>query len=41
LVSNPENGIKLEKIQGKIKFENVTFAYPKDKSRKIFNKINL
>lgn len=28
-------------MKGKIKFENVTFAYPKDKSRIIFKNLTL
>lgn len=40
-IQKNSSGIKLDKLVGKIKFENVTFAYPKDKTRKILNGINL
>jgi ABC-type multidrug transport system fused ATPase/permease subunit len=35
LINNPEKGLKPERIDGIIKFENVTFAYPKEPTRKI------
>jgi ATP-binding cassette subfamily B (MDR/TAP) protein 1 len=38
---NPENGIKPEKITGNIKFENVVFSYPKDKTKIILNNISI
>ena len=41
LITNPPNGIKINNLVGKIKFENVTFAYPKDPTRKVFDSINL
>lgn len=41
LIKNPENGIKIENLKGKIKFENVTFSYPKDRMRKVFDKLNI
>jgi ATP-binding cassette, subfamily B (MDR/TAP), member 1 len=41
LIKNPENGKRPEVFNGIIKFEGVTFAYPKDKERKILNNINL
>ena len=41
LIKNPENGIKPDNIKGKIRFENVTFAYPKDPSRMILNNISI
>ena len=40
-IQNIPDAKKLEKVKGKIKFENVTFAYPKEKDKKIFNRINL
>jgi ABC-type multidrug transport system fused ATPase/permease subunit len=40
-IKNPENGIKIANIKGIIKFENVTFSYPRDKSKTIFSSINL
>ncbi len=40
-IVNPENGIKPEKITGHIKFENVVFSYPKDKTKRILNNINI
>ena len=40
LIRNAENAIRPEIIVGEIKFENVTFAYPKDKSKKILNNFN-
>ena len=41
LIKNSPNAKKLEKINGKINFENVTFSYPKEKDRIILDKINL
>lgn len=40
-IKNPPNGIKIENLQGKIRFENVTFFYPKDPSRKVFDNLTL
>lgn len=39
-IKNPKNGIKPEKIQGEIKFNNVSFAYP-DSNEFALNNINL
>ena len=36
-----EEGLAPESIQGHIKFENVTFAYPKDKERKILKGLSI
>ena len=41
LISNARNAIKPEKIDGIIRFENVSFTYPKDKSRQIFKNLNI
>lgn len=41
LIKNPENGIKPDNIKGKITFENVTFYYPKDPTKKILNNISI
>ena len=41
LVSSPANPIKINNFQGKIRFENVTFYYPKDPSRIVLQNINL
>lgn len=40
-IRNTPNAKQLEKVKGKIKFHNVTFAYPKEKDKKIFDRINL
>lgn len=34
-------GLKLEKIEGKIELKNVSFAYPKNKNRKILNELSI
>ena len=41
LIQNPPNGIKIENLKGVIKFENVSFRYPKDPSRKVFNNLSM
>lgn len=41
LIKNPPNGIIIKDLKGVIKFENVTFSYPKDPSRKVFKNLNL
>lgn len=41
LITNPPNGKKFETFQGVIKFEDVTFAYPKDKNRIILNSLTI
>ena len=41
LIKNPMNGIKLGNLKGVIRFENVTFSYPKEKTRKILNDLTL
>ena len=41
LIVNPENGKKIENVKGVIKFENVTFCYPKDKERKVLNNLTM
>jgi ATP-binding cassette subfamily B (MDR/TAP) protein 1 len=41
LIKNPENGLQPEKINGVISFEHVTFAYPKDKTKKILDNISI
>jgi ATP-binding cassette subfamily B (MDR/TAP) protein 1 len=41
LVLSPENGIIPKDFKGVFKFEGVTFAYPKDKSRNILENLNL
>jgi ATP-binding cassette, subfamily B (MDR/TAP), member 1 len=41
LIKSKENAIKPESFIGIIRFEDVTFAYPKDKTKLIFNKFNL
>ncbi len=40
-VVNPANGIKIPDFKGIIKFQNVSFSYPKEKSRKILDGISL
>jgi ATP-binding cassette, subfamily B (MDR/TAP), member 1 len=35
------NGIKKEKIEGHIVFENVSFSYPKKKDLKVLNRLNM
>jgi ATP-binding cassette subfamily B (MDR/TAP) protein 1 len=41
LITNPINGKRPETFNGVIKFEGVSFAYPKDKSKKILDNISL
>lgn len=41
LIKNPPNGIKIPNMQGRIRFENVTFAYPKDRARKVFQNLTM
>ena len=41
MIKNPENGKILSNFKGEIRFENVTFAYPKDKSNVVLRNINL
>ena len=36
-----KGGITLEKIEGRVEFKNVTFAYPKDKSKKVLDGLSL
>lgn len=40
-IKNPENGIKIENFKGIIKFNNVTFSYPKDPKKVVLNGLNL
>lgn len=41
-IKNPPNGIKLQTdLTGVIEFNNVSFAYPKNKSKKILNNLTL
>ncbi len=41
LIVNPENPKIPSNFKGEIKFENVTFAYPKDKSVRILNNLTI
>ena len=41
LVKSPENGKTPEFFRGEFVFDGVSFAYPKDKSKKILNNLNL
>ena len=41
LIKIGPNPVIPKDFNGFFKFENVTFAYPKDKSRKILNNLNL
>ena len=41
MVRNPSNGVKIANLKGEIKFSNVTFAYPKEKDRKILRNLDL
>ena len=41
MIRNPENGVKIANLKGEIKFYNVTFAYPKEKDRKIIRNLHL
>lgn len=41
MIKNPPNGIKIQNLQGVIRFENVTFTYPKDRSRKVFDNLTM
>lgn len=40
-IQSPENAIIPKQFKGVFKFEGVTFAYPKDKSKKILNNLTL
>jgi ATP-binding cassette subfamily B (MDR/TAP) protein 1 len=40
-IINPVNGLRPATFTGHIKFENVTFSYPKDKSRTILNNLSI
>jgi ABC-type multidrug transport system fused ATPase/permease subunit len=40
-IQNNKGGLRLDKIKGRIVFEDVTFAYPKDKEAKILKNLNL
>lgn len=40
-IINPPNGIKIPDMKGKILFENVTFSYPKDRARKVFQNLTM
>lgn len=40
-ISLKANGIKPERLEGKIEFRNVSFAYPKDKSRLVLNNLSV
>lgn len=41
LIESPVNSIIPKEFKGVFRFEGVTFAYPKDKSRNILNDLNL
>lgn len=41
MINNPPNGIRIDNLQGKIRFENITFSYPKDRSRKVFDNLTM
>ena len=41
LISSPPDGRKLSNLVGKIKFENVTFSYPKDPKRTVLDRITM
>ena len=41
LIKSPENGLQPDHIQGKIVFENVTFSYPKDQTKKVLDNISI
>lgn len=41
LIENPTNGVKIDNLKGVIVFENVTFAYPKDKKKNIFTNLSV
>jgi len=40
ITESEKNGLKNMNIQGKIEFKDVEFAYPTEKNKKIFNKLN-
>lgn len=40
-IVSPENGIKPVDFKGHIRLENVSFAYPKDKSKLILNDLTI
>ena len=40
-VKNPVNGVVIKDFKGVIRFENVTFSYPKDPNKKILDGLNL
>lgn len=41
LITNPPNGIRIPNLKGHIRFQNVTFCYPKDRSRKVLNNLTM
>jgi ATP-binding cassette subfamily B (MDR/TAP) protein 1 len=41
LIKSKENALKPNTFKGVIKFDHVSFAYPKDKKRNILNNLNL
>jgi ATP-binding cassette, subfamily B (MDR/TAP), member 1 len=41
IIKNPENGLKLDNFSGRIRLENVTFAYPKDPKKTILDNISI
>lgn len=41
LISSPDNAVTPAQFTGVFRFENVTFAYPKDKSRNILNSLSM
>lgn len=40
LITSPDNAIKPESFKGVFKFENVTFAYPKDRTKNIIENLS-
>lgn len=41
LIKNPPNGVKIDNLKGKIRFQDVTFSYPKDKMIKVFDNLTM
>lgn len=41
MIKSPENGLKPDRFLGRIKFERVTFAYPKEPTKNVLNDITI
>lgn len=39
-IRSPENPVKIEELKGVFRFESVTFAYPKDKTKVVLKNLN-